>query len=269
MTEYLGYFVESNREPDISRIGSTVISFANMNNAPEIFYTVQGEGRHIGEPAVFARLAGCNLQCSWCDTPYTWNWNDTDYYHDEGKKYDKDEQIIQLTVGEAVDNITGYKANRLVITGGEPLMQQDKITDLITGIRLKDPNFIVEIETNGTIAPTEELTELVDQFNVSPKLSNSGNITKKRHKKKALEAFAGIPHADFKFVVSDDEDIAELKEMVEDYKIPHPRVYLMAEGRTPTKVEAKQLKLVEVAKDNNFNLTTRLHVLIWGAKRGV
>lgn len=254
-------------------VGNTALRFATEQgnpDKPEIFDTVQGEGRNLGKPVVFARLSGCNLQCSWCDTPYTWAFTEKlAAQHDQGQVYDRQQEQIKVTVGEAIDRISGYPLKRLVITGGEPMSQQKGITELVRGLKAIDKDQWVEIETNGTIAPTAEMLEVVDQFNVSPKLANSGNELSKRRKDKAMETFAATPKADFKFVVFGDEDLPEILEIVDKYNIPHERVFLMPEGRTEEEIEAHQKELVQLAIDNNFNVTTRLHVMIWGAKRGV
>lgn len=237
---------------------------------PEIFTTVQGEGRNIGRPVVFARLSGCNLHCSWCDTPYTWVWNEKlATQHDEGKVYDMDQEQIKLTVGEAIDQISGEPLDRLVITGGEPMIQQRSLVPLIQGLKEKNPNQWVEIETNGTLAPNPDMLELVDQFNVSPKLENSGNELQRRMRDGAMRTLVETPKADFKFVVFGDKDLPEILGLVEKFDIPHDRVFLMPEGRTEEEVSRHQIELVELAKTHNFNVTTRLHVMIWGAKRGV
>ena len=205
-----------------------------------------------------------------CDTPYTWAFTEAmAERHDEGKVYDREAEQVRLDVGEAIDTINGYKIKRLVITGGEPMLQQKGITQLVKGLKAETEDYWVEVETNGTIAPTEEMAETIDQFNVSLKLENSGNSTEKRRKDKAIEAFARNPKADFKFVAGGTEDIPEILEIVGDYEIPPNRVYLMPEGRTPEEVEEHQRELIEVAKELNFNVTTRLHVIVWGAKRGV
>lgn len=267
--EQLPLFVEEQARA----VGEQTLRFAVAQgyiNQPEIFDTVQGEGRNLGRPVVFARLSNCNLQCSWCDTPYTWVWNDKlAERHDEGEAYNRSEEQMKLTVGEAVDQITGYPLRRLVITGGEPMSQQKGIAELIKGLRAEDPNYWVEIETNGTIAPNDEMLQLVDQFNVSLKLANSGNELRKRLRDKAVRTFVSTPKADFKFVVFGDNDMEEIDELVDTYDIPHERVFLMPEGRTEEEVSRHQQELVEIAKAKNYNLTTRLHVLIWGAKRGV
>ncbi len=204
------------------------------------------------------------------NTPYTWAFTEAmAERHDEGKVYDREAEQVRLDVGEAIDTINGYKIKRLVITGGEPMLQQKGITQLVKGLKAETEDYWVEVETNGTIAPTEEMAETIDQFNVSLKLENSGNSTEKRRKDKAIEAFARNPKADFKFVAGGTEDIPEILEIVGDYEIPPNRVYLMPEGRTPEEVEEHQRELIEVAKELNFNVTTRLHVIVWGAKRGV
>lgn len=254
-------------------IGKMSLRFARQEGSvdePEVFTTVQGEGRNIGRPVVFARLSGCNLQCSWCDTPYTWVWNDKlAGMHDQGVAYDREAEQVKLSVGEAIDRISGEPLDRLVITGGEPMQQQRALVPMIKGLRERNPNQWVEIETNGTIAPSDEMLEVVDQFNVSPKLENSGNSLKKRTKALAMKKLVETPKADFKYVVFGEDDLAEILAQVEEFDIPHERVFLMPEGRTEAEVKEHQIKLVEIAKANNFNLTTRLHVLIWGAVRGV
>lgn len=254
-------------------LGASALRFATEQGnpqQPEIFDTVQGEGRNLGRPVVFARLSGCNLQCSWCDTPYTWAFNEgLAEKHDEGKVYDRSQEQIKVQVGDAIDRINGYNIKRLVVTGGEPMTQQRAVTELANGLKANNEDYWVEIETNGTVIPQPETVEAIDQFNVSPKLENSGNALSKRRKDKAMEAYVATGKADFKFVVFGDEDLPEILEIVDRYQIPSDRVFLMPEGRTPEEVERHQKELVDLAIKNNFNVTTRLHVLIWGAKRGV
>lgn len=269
----LGEHLNLGLEPVQRELGSTALRFATQFGEPnkaEIFDTIQGEGRNIGRPVVFARLSGCNLHCSWCDTPYTWAFTDgLAEKHDEGKVYERETEQIQVKVGDALDEINGYAIKRLVITGGEPMSQQKGIVELANGLREANEDYWVEIETNGTIPPKPETLEAVDQFNVSPKLANSGNELLRRRKDKAMEAYVATPKADFKFVVFSEDDLPEILEMVERYEIPHERVFLMPEGRTEPEIKAHQIELVELCKKYNFNLTTRLHVMIWGAVRGV
>ena len=278
MSETLNTHIESQKERIPLQvlqggIGATALRFATMENqpgVPEIFDTIQGEGRNLGKPTVFARLSDCNLTCSWCDTPQTWAFTEKRAEaHDEGRVYDKAIEQTYVEVGDAVRNIDGYPIKRLVITGGEPLMQQKGIVELAKGLRQDNEEYWIEIETNGTIVPKPELQAVVDQFNVSVKLSNSGNEERKRLKQPALEAFAKMENADFKFVVMDDKDLPEILDIIDGHNIPHERVFLMPEGRTEEEVKTHQETLVELAKKEGFNVTTRLHILIWGKKRNV
>ena len=128
----------------------------------EIFKSIQGEGPNFGKPAIFLRTAQCNLKCTWCDTKYTWDW----------KNYDFQKEVKEMTIDEVKDAILDLEIKHLVITGGEPLLQQDDLADLLSFLK---PDFYVEVETNCTILPNKMLTDLIDQWNVSPKTKNSGN----------------------------------------------------------------------------------------------
>ena len=134
----------------------------NTMQINEIFKSIQGEGPHFGKPAIFLRTAQCNLKCIWCDTKYTWDW----------ENYDFSKEVKEMTIDEIKESILEFGINHLVITGGEPLLQQDDLADLLSFLK---PDFYVEIETNCTILPNKMLTDLVDQWNVSPKTENSGN----------------------------------------------------------------------------------------------
>ena len=238
---------------------------------PQVFATIQGEGRHTGEPATFIRLSGCNLACSFCDVPETWRFEGTPASrapHESDEIFRKDQEEITAGIERITDIVVGNLPRHLVITGGEPLIQQDKIINLADEVRLRDPRFFIEIETNGTIAPRPDLIKVIDWFNVSPKLENSGNPLKKRIKPRAMEAFAALPQADFKFVISRDEDIQEVLGLVDLYGIPPSRVFLMPEGRTKEKIEAGQSRLVDFCVVYGFNLSTRLHIFLFGDKRG-
>jgi 7-carboxy-7-deazaguanine synthase len=260
--------VSTNQEA--TALGDIVLRFSNLKGGPEVFDTLQGEGSSMGKPAVFARFSGCNLRCSWCDTPNTWVWNQAlADGHDDGRVYDQAVETITIPLGEAVDRITAFSIKRLVVTGGEPLLQRKALEPFFDKLRERRSSQLIEIETNGTIPPGKRLSALVDQFNVSPKLENSHNPLAKRRRSLALAAFAGLPQAFFKFVVVNPNDLAEIDEIVEHYAIEPERVYLMPEGRSPAEINAGALALVEECKVRNYTLGMRQHILLWGDKRGV
>ena len=127
----------------------------------------------------------------------------------------------------------------------------------------------VAFETNGTIVPITALVERVAQWNVSPKLSGSGNSAKRALHPEALRAFAMLPNADFKFVISSEDDLLEALNLCRLYDVRNDSIYLMPEGRTSTEVEEHGRWLVERCKEHGVNFSTRLHVHLWGAARGV
>jgi len=249
------------------------LKLAKMNNGPEIFYTLQGEGVNTGMPAIFIRASLCNLHCKWCDTDYTWNWHGTPWRHDYDalagyEKYEKSEWIVEMPVEEIADHILQYDCKNLIMTGGEPLLQQDGWVALLKHLRLQDETFRFEVETNGTQIPNDELAELVDQFNVSPKLANSGNVEEKRITPKALAWFRNRPNCWFKFVVKTKTDLSEVHQLIEENDLPASQIILMPEGRTIAALNKRRGWLAEICKDNGFRFSDRLHVRLWGSKRG-
>ncbi len=223
---------------------------------PEIFYSLQGEGPSQGTPSVFLRLALCNLICTWCDTKYTWDWRNHDYR----------QEVVELTRADVMDAVEAYGSRHLVVTGGEPLVQQKALSPLVDS--LKERGFSFEVETNGTIAPLEPLARAVDQWNVSPKLAGSGNSPRRRDVAPAMAAFAGMPSAFFKFVVLDHRDVEEVESLVRAYGIRRSRVLLMPEGTSREDIQDRSGWLSELCVERGFRFTTRLHILLWGDERG-
>ena len=131
--------------------------------------TFQGEGEFAGVPCNFLRLSGCNLSCIWCDTPYTWNWVNTKFKHPE--KFDPKKEVFSIEVNKLATLLNKHELKHLVISGGEPLLQQKKLTLLLQQLQ----GYFVEVETNGTIEPEDDFAKLVNRFNVSPKLKMSEN----------------------------------------------------------------------------------------------
>ena len=226
------------------------------DGSPEIFASVQGEGVSAGVPSTFVRLATCNLRCSWCDTAYTWDW----------ARFDRSEQVLDTTA-EAIEAAVLARAPRnVVITGGEPLIQRRALFPLVR--TLKESGFRFEVETNGTIAPGE-LAGLIDQWNVSPKLRNSGNEGLERLPDGPLGEFARMANAYFKFVVAQPSDLAEVETIRARFNIPSNRIVLMPEGTTAAALNARSPWLAELCTERGYRFSSRLHILIWGDKRGV
>lgn len=250
-----------------------MIKLSRLNGGPEIFYTIQGEGKNLGQPSVFIRLSLCNLYCVWCDTDYTWNWRGTRFSHvkdhDPGySKYAKEEFIVQIPDDEILRIVSSYGCHNLVFTGGEPLVQQKELAALFRLLKDANPHFRIEIETNGTLIPT--LSDvLTDQYNVSLKLGNSRVIENERLKPAAIAFFASSPKANFKFVIDNQTDLQEVVSLTAEYQIPKSNVYLMPQGLTSAALKEKQLWLVDICKQYGFNYTDRLHIHIYGDKRGV
>ncbi|MDC0203878.1 7-carboxy-7-deazaguanine synthase QueE [Candidatus Nitrosopelagicus sp.] len=221
----------------------------------EIFKSIQGEGPNFGKPAIFLRTAQCNLKCTWCDTKYTWDW----------KNYDFSKEVKEMTIDEVKDTITELEIKHLVITGGEPLLQQDDLADLLSFLK---PDFYVEVETNCTILPNKMLTDLIDQWNVSPKTKNSGNPLELCENNECYYFFANQENAFFKYVVEDETDIPEIKKFVTKYKIPEKRVQLMTQASTKEEISMREKSISKLAKSHNFAFSPRLHVAMWGSQRG-
>jgi 7-carboxy-7-deazaguanine synthase len=241
---------------------------------PEIFQSIQGEGVSIGVPSVFIRASLCNLHCVWCDTDYTWNWEGTPFAHRRDPepgyaKYKKAEQIIEMTAADIAAAVLQYPARNIVLTGGEPLLQQDDWIEIIAALRAHDPAYRFEIETNGTLIPKAELAALVAQFNVSPKLANSEQPLDIREKPAALTWFAGCAEANFKFVCDTAGDIAEILALAEKYAIPPDRISLMPQGTTGAELDERGRWLAELCEQHRFRYSDRLQVRLWGRRRGV
>jgi organic radical activating enzyme len=226
------------------------------NGQPEIFYSLQGEGVTMGAPSVFLRLALCNLACSWCDTRYTWDW----------ERHEQSREVVSLEVRQVEDRIVKHGCRHLVITGGEPLLQQQDLALLAPS--LKDRGFYLEVETNGTIGPEPELIRDIDQWNVSPKLHNSGNSMERRELPQVMETFRGLLNAHFKFVLAAPDDIEEVRSLVKRYDLPKERVILMPEGQTPEAVQSRSRWVSQACVEEGFRFSTRLHILLWGDERG-
>jgi 7-carboxy-7-deazaguanine synthase len=236
---------------------------------PEIFRSIQGEGPAIGRPRTFVRLSGCNLHCVWCDTAYTWNWIGTPFAHQNTTKFEISAEMIKLSVAETAARINALPSEGVVITGGEPLLQMEAVVELVDALRADDHRAIVDIETNGSIAPSEDLIDRIDYFVVSPKLAHSGNDAAVAMNHEALSCFAQMTSASLKFVVKEAADVETVAKIAERYAFPQQRIYIMPEGTTSEALLARGPKLMESVIAHGFNYSDRLHIHLFGQKRGV
>lgn len=211
----------------------------------------------MGMPSVFVRTSGCNLRCTWCDTPYT-SWAP------EGR---------ELSIDEIIAAVNPHSAAHVVVTGGEPMIAPE-IAALTA--RLREQGLHITIETAGTVfAPVA-----CDLMSISPKLANSTPHEREsgrwaaQHERlrkqpevlrKLIDGFA----YQLKFVITSSEDLAEVEQLRRELAVPSSNVLLMPEGTTHDTVKQRGLWLAEICKKTGFRYSPRLHVDLWGDKRGV
>ena len=231
---------------------------------PEIFASLQGEGRSAGLPCTFVRLSRCNLACTWCDTAYTWRFEGDNRPHRDDITFERKANQVVLSEEDVAARIMALGGNRLVITGGEPLLQGAQLARMVS---LLDGH-TVEIETNGTVAPHPALAPLVSQYNVSPKLRHSGNPAEIALLSVRLQAWSDEPKAHFKFVISAPEDLAEVLELQTAYAIPGERIQLMPEGTDSKTLRSREHWLAPLCVAHGLGLSDRLHIHLYGDTRG-
>lgn len=256
------------------RRDSLLMKLARLGDGAEIFHTLQGEGVSQGAPAVFVRLSLCNLHCIWCDTDHTWNFEGTQWKHEKDgvtgyKKHRKEDVIIAISAREVAAIVRSFGCRRVVLTGGEPLLQEPALVELMHELRGDGADWFFEIETNGTILPGTGFLMAIGQMNISPKLANSGMGEELRLKPAVLAGLSATGKAWFKFVVREERDIEEIQILRELVGILGERVILMPEGRTIEALDKTSAWLAERCRDMGFRFSDRLHVRLWGDKRGV
>ena len=231
-------------------------NFARMPSLriSELFASLQGEGVSAGAPATFLRLGDCNLSCTYCDTPYSWDW----------QRYERKSELTEEDVLVTAARVRALSPRRMVITGGEPLLQQPAL-ERLTG---ELAEFFTEVETNGTLMPSELLRARIGQWNVSPKLASSGASLLQRRKTSVLETFRDTERAWLKFVISEPSDVNEARDLVAAVGWPKERVLLMPEARTPEELAERSPNVAKAALDCGYRFSTRLHVMLWGDTRG-
>ncbi len=213
---------------------------AQLNEKPEVFYSLQGEGTSAGSPAMFLRLAGCNLHCMWCDTKHAQKGG------------------IECTPQEVVKLLSYQQGwDRLVVTGGEPLLQGKELEALFS---LLPEEVKIEIETNGTVAPTPVLIERVTMWNVSPKLA----YAESGRKMLILDVFRSLSNAWYKFVVRGEEDWAEVGAL----QLPKERIMLMPCAADRERYRALLPEVAQMCVRHGVRLSMRLHVELWDTEPG-
>ncbi len=223
----------------------------------EIFYSIQGEGILVGVPSVFVRTSGCNLRCTWCDTPYT-SWKP------EG---------ADLSVDEIAARVVAFHASHVVVTGGEPMIAPG-IIQLTKALR--EAALHITVETAGTF-----YTDVAcDLMSISPKLSNStprereggrwaAQHDRLRYQPDVLRRLIEEYEYQLKFVVSSGEDLREIAVMRQELGVPQSKIVLMPEGTDRDLLRERGLWLAELCKTEGYRYSPRLHIDLWGDQRGV
>jgi 7-carboxy-7-deazaguanine synthase len=223
----------------------------------ELFYSIQGEGRLLGVPSAFVRTSGCNLRCAWCDSDYT-SWRS------EGEKF---------TVTEVLRRLAEFPTRHVVVTGGEPLIAPG-IEELCASLR--ERGYHITIETAATIFKLVAC----DLASLSPKLANSTPYEREggrfavmhdglRLQFDAIRAF--MAHSDYqlKFVLDQPGDVAEVLQILEQLPaVDRTKVLLMPQGVTREELESRGYWLAEVCKEHGFRYCPRLHIELYGNRRG-
>lgn len=215
----------------------------------EIFSSINGEGVRAGQLAVFVRMQGCNLNCTYCDTKWA-NEEDCRFH------WTSTEEILDVVRLMRVKNVT--------ITGGEPLLQEN-IMELLQALS-EEPELRVEIETNGSV-PLKPFAEMKNppSFTMDYKLPGS-----EMEDKMCLENFSCLTEKDtVKFVVKDYEDLCRARDIIREYQLTgRTHVYL-----SPVYGEIELEEIVNFMKSNQMNDVTmqiQMHKIIWDSEmRGV
>jgi 7-carboxy-7-deazaguanine synthase len=226
----------------------------------EIFYSVQGEGALTGVPSVFIRTSGCNLRCSWCDTPYA-SWKP------EGRDW---------TIEDILGEVAKHPARHVVLTGGEPMVAAG-IHELAASLKREGKH--ITIETAGTVAPASIACDLAS---LSPKLRNStpteekaGKAWAERHEKRrfqpeVLASWLGEYDFQLKFVVSDPSDVVEVDRVIQQIgaEVPPWKIQLMPEGIDPGTLKSRRDWILDLCLKRGFRFCQRFHIELFGNTRG-
>lgn len=228
--------------------------------------TVSGEGATLGRRCGFLRLMGCNLHCTWCDTAYTW----------DARRFDLVAQGHRMTWPVIVEQLIAMNVDLVIVSGGEPLLHQDQRAWELILRSLTGAGIGVEVETNGTKIPNQASRDFVRRFTVSPKLAHAGDPESARIVPEAIGAFRLImdqlgewkDRVIFKFVCATPEHVAEVQRWVKIFQIRPECVWIMPEGVDTPALCDHLAVITDPAVAAGFNVTTRLHIHVWGDERG-
>jgi len=240
-------------------------------NISELFFSLQGEGKRTGFPSFFIRTNYCNLRCkfpggNFCDTYYT-SWNPEDKSN-----------IGKMEIGDIIKKYYEYYPNDIVITGGEPALQKEKLTNLCKEIKKLYPKVFITLETNGTIAG--DFINFINLASISPKLASSVPRSTKfedmhninRINIEALKDYyaafnKSVLDIQWKFVTSSEEDISDIFQLKEIIGFDNKDIFLMPEGITAKDIENKSKLVSSLCVKYRLNFSGRLHIQLWGNRR--
>jgi len=228
----------------------------------EIYASLQGEGMLAGTPSAFVRTSGCNLRCSWCDTPFT-SWAP------EG-----DDRVVADIL--AAVRATGMR--HVVVTGGEPLLFRETV-ELCAALRAERMH--VTVETAGTILPAGPAGPFADLVSISPKLASStppaatpggwaARHEAARRRDDVIRGLASPGRHQLKFVVDSPADFAEAEAWIADLggAVDRHAVFMMPQGRTAAELAATTAWLAAACRRAGFHVAPRHHVAWYGGRRG-
>ena len=251
------------------------IKHKNNLAVSEQFYSIQGEGRHVGRPSVFLRLKGCNLRCGDSQSklhtqPSTWICDTIDVWT-KGESISFESLLTTWIANGWFDKLHSQDA-ALIITGGEPLLHNLDLNHFFDWLAEHYPDFhpIIELETNGTLFPEGTFNDCCTVFNVSPKLSNSGMANDFRLNMDILDRFNQDPRTQFKLVVTSKDDVLEFQQNIQHpLRIPPAKISLMPGADSRDELQNISIKVVDWCKEYGYHFSPRLHVDLWNQLTGV
>ena len=243
----------------------------NKISVAEDFYSIQGEGTYMGYPAVFLRLSGCNLMCGGQGTQFdgelhnnaTWRCDTIDVWM-KGVSQSITDLVMHFHEAGYIAHL--LKGAHLVVTGGEPTLQEGALIDFLDTLKKDVPRLFVEVETNGTIVPSEELALEVNHWNISPKLANSGNSFNTQFNHRAVDYFKKQKSVCWKFVIANQDD---LEEVLDTYQVSQQKMYLMPACESVEEYEQVAPIVANLAMEYHIKFSSRLQVNIWDKTTGV